>query len=194
MTKSDAENLFSYHDNKVQFQSKLHSDAPITGGLATVKELYITSGQDPKKLNSINDTKPLTDGNFIFRVGRKGSEDAADWFSKKVTVKQTTFGHNPGKLNFAFLVDLTLKIGGTDFAGTYSFPNVMLAQGRAGSSNNWWFGGQNADKLDNPAYTVACKGTKDDGRSAAFHFSRGGAPWVGQDVNQVWITQMYVSG
>jgi len=95
------------------------------------------------------------------RAGRKGSEGVAGWFNREThgcAVAKTYSDHNPGKLNFAVRGKLALTVGATTYQ---SEPDVFLAQGHAGSSNNWWLGSSGMTGIDwtggGPAVLEAAK-------------------------------------
>ncbi len=172
-----------YHDNEVHLT--LTGGYSIVSGSYTVNEFSVTSGQDPDgHIYAGIKLSFGSDGSMTFSVGRHGSDSVADWFNNKVPASQTTFNHTAGKLNFAFLGKLVLTLtGGILGKGnkTFTFLNVALAQGHAGASNNWWFGGQNCSNIgDN---RVNCKGTDPDGNDVFFTCLRGG-----NAVNQVTVT------
>lgn len=163
-----------YRDNDVYFS--LSDEYTLINGSYTVESFRITEHQDPDGNIYNGLVVPCgEDGELTFRIGRSGSEDVADWFNDRVPPSQTTFNHDAGKLNFAFLGTLVLTIKGGilgDAQETYKFQNVALAQGHAGSSNNWWFGGQNCAYIENNQ--VICQGENSKGDPASFVFLRGG--------------------
>ncbi|KAH6901011.1 hypothetical protein BKA70DRAFT_1524507 [Coprinopsis sp. MPI-PUGE-AT-0042] len=136
----------TYHDNGVAIPF-VGNDYSLQGGGFSTEELSITNGQDPDPRNRVGDVKWFgPGGSFSFSVGRKGSGQVRDWFNSKVSGDRTTFNHAPGELNFAFLGKLNFTFKGPGLASNgenFEVPRAMLAQGKSGSSNNWWFGGQN---------------------------------------------------
>lgn len=134
-----------YHNNAVGFFCP-GSEFSICGGSFTVESHYVTKGQDPDGEITDGLKKTINDkGGLSFRVGRKGSEETAKWFNKKIDADATTFGHTAGKLNFAFIGKLVLIFTGGIMGGKeipYTFENIAIAQGHTGASNNWWFGGK----------------------------------------------------
>lgn len=172
-----------YHDNEVHLT--LTEGYSIISGSYTVNEFSVTSGQDPDgHIKSGLKLSFGSNGSMTFKVGRHGSDSVADWFNDRVPASQTTFNHSAGKLNFAFLGTLVLNLtGGIMGEGSkaFTFLNVALAQGHAGASNNWWFGGQNCSHIgDN---RVNCKGTDPEGSEVFLTCLRGG-----NSVNQVTVT------
>ena len=135
-----------YHDNDVFFKFEnldLNQIGQFVGGNFHVTEHFMTPGQDPDWLNSHRAYLIDYTGRLTYRVGRKGSKETADWFNSRMHVN--TFNHHAGKLNFAFLGKLELKFevikdGRVVNENTIEVPNVILAQGHAGGSNNWWIG------------------------------------------------------
>ncbi|MBD0254879.1 MAG: hypothetical protein ICV83_04095 [Cytophagales bacterium] len=172
----------TYRDNEVRFS--LGGGYTVVGGSYTVNSCSITEGQDPKGHITKGMNVPFgSNGTMSFSIGRQGSESVANWFNTQVKASQTTFNHPAGELNFAFLGTLALTLLGPDKnQDTYTFLNVALAQGHAGTSNNWWFGGKNcSNQGDN---RVTCSGTNTKGGAVYFSFLRGG-----NDVNEVGVTK-----
>lgn len=82
------------------------------------------------------------EGHIDVVAGRKGSKGVATWFQTHVGVGQTlacdstaTF---PNELNFAAQGTFAMTL--TD-GSTVICPNVIIAQGHFGTTNNWWMGG-----------------------------------------------------
>lgn len=187
----------SYHDNNVTLQGS--GGIQITSGTFEVKELSITSGQDPDGRNYVGQVHTLTSGHFTFEVGRSGSGAVASWFNARlsgynddsVNGDRTTFDHTAGDLNFAFIGDMTLSLTGPGFTQgiTVNFPDVAFAQGKSGLSNNWWFGqknGQHTRDGDGPN-RVLVFGTDSSGNTVYASFLRGG-----NDVSTVSLEALYV--
>ncbi len=173
----------TYRDNDVYF--KLTQGYSLISGSYTVSSFSITSGQDPD--HHIYAGLKVTcgsNGKMTFSIGRKGSEEVANWFNNRVPASQNTFNHGAGDLNFAFLGTLVLTItGGILGAGqeTFTFYDVALAQGHSGSSNNWWFGGQHCSYIQNNQ--VNGLGVNSKGAPVSFIYLRGG-----NDVSTVEVT------
>ena len=84
-------------------------------------------------------------------VDRHGTEEVASWFNGSTGESganinpeiNSTFGHTADLLNFAFRGDLSFisKSDAKLNSATYTCNNVVIAQGHAGFSNNWWFAG-----------------------------------------------------
>ncbi|MCG8552589.1 MAG: hypothetical protein MI799_19470 [Desulfobacterales bacterium] len=165
----------TYHNNDVTF-SVSASGYTLKSGSYVVNDFSVTKGQDPDhKIHNGLTPRMNGDGRMTFRVGRKGSEETAAWFNNKVPAAQTTFNHTAGKLNFAFLGTLTLELTGGILGGgkdTYTFSNIGIAQGHSGTSNNWWFGGQNCANIS--GNRVSCNGIDTKGNPVSFVFLRGG--------------------
>lgn len=159
------------------------SEYKIINGSYKIKDEKITSGQE----GSTRKNTTLTcgsDGKFVFNVGRKGKDYVASWFNSQVdTSKNTTFGHPAGNLNFAFIGDLSLKIQTNLKQETYSFKDIVIAQGKNGSSNNWWFGGRQCMNIGNNQVSMLS-----DVSSLSFCFKRGG-----NSVNHIDILKLYNS-
>lgn len=165
--------LMTYRDNDV--------DITMTGGYSLLKGYYsvtgfsVTPGQDPdSKIHLGLSVLFGNDGKMTFQVGRKGNSDVANWFNNQIPPQKNTFGHTAGDLNFAFLGTLSLTISGGSLGSnqsTYTFNDVALAQGKSGTSNNWWFGGKNCNNISNDQ--VTCPGTDEQGNTASFVFTRG---------------------
>lgn len=190
---TDNSTLMKYHWNDAIFVNQF------TAGLLdlhdigwTIKDLSITDGQDPQRKNKIGDTvNHRPDRHVSFYVGRKGSSTVANWFTRKVPANRTTFNHDPDKLNFAFLIDLTLTLSWPEyFIGRFDvkFENIMVAQGHDVTTNNWWFGGINCS---NTAYnTVSCAGMA-SGIPVKAWFVRGGLGGViGNPHDQFWLVHI----
>lgn len=187
----------SYHNNTVNLQGS--GGIVITDGTFRVKELNITAGQDPDGKNYVGQIHALSNGQFSFEAGRKGSEAVASWFNARlsgfndnsVNGDRTTFDHTADKLNFAFIGDLTLSLTSSDFTNgiTVTFSDAAFAQGSSGLSNNWWFGqkkGQHTRDSDGPDRVLAF-GTDSQGRTVYASFLRGG-----NDVSTVSLEALYV--
>ena len=166
----------TYHDNDVQFEAL--DNVTLVSGTYTIESHDVSSGQDPD--GNIQDGRTYnfsSEGVMTFRVGRHGTSDVADWFNNLVKADQNTFGHTADKLNFAFMGTLVLTISGGNISTpqrTFTFKNVAIAQGHAGTTNNWWFGGPNCTYV--PATQANTTGTDDNGKDIAFLFFRGNNP------------------
>ncbi|EJL74800.1 hypothetical protein [Chryseobacterium populi] len=162
-----------YRDNEVIFASTSNK---LVKGSFTVSQFSVTDGQDPKGHIYAGFTASCgSDGKFSFSIGRKGSKTVADWFSARVPGNKTTFNHKPDELNFAMIGTLVLEFSNA----VCTFYNVALAQGHAGASNNWWFGGQQA--MYNGSDSVIY-GALSNGLVQLVSFQRGG-----NDVNEVKV-------
>ncbi|MFS2225717.1 hypothetical protein [Pantoea sp. B65] len=137
----------TYRDNEVILRSEEHR----IRGHYIIGEYAVTSGQDPNGLIYTGLRKDFVgDGKMTFRVGRKKSSDVARWFNNRVSGSQTTFNHSASELNFAFLGILEMTLSGGILGSnehTFRFANIAFAQGQAGTSNNWWFGGRNCRNI-----------------------------------------------
>jgi len=173
----------NYHDNEVTLA--VRSGYSLIGGSYTVEDFSVTDGQDPKGRIHIGLTVSFSsDGRMSFSVGRSGSDQVAKWFNDRIPEPQNTFDHDAGALNFAFLGTLEMTITGGIFGSsreTFKFSRITLAQGQAGTSNNWWFGGQHCFYIQNNQ--VSCKGVNSKGSPFYFVFLRGG-----NHVNVVEVT------
>ncbi|KGO92357.1 hypothetical protein [Flavobacterium subsaxonicum] len=166
----------------------------LEGGTFTVTDFSVSSGQN-NDLEKGQVKKFSSDGSFAFAVDRHGTSEVASWFSDKIANDQNTFNHAPGDLNFAILGDLTFTISSYDIPDgqdTYTFNNVMLAQGHSFQSNNWWFGGESATwQGDN---TVSCTGQgASSGTEATIYFYRAENIQNKTDVNEIKIVQVSIS-
>lgn len=134
----------TYRNNEVHLLV-LSPGYTLMGGTYDTFARSITSGQDPQDKNKPPQTYDISghDGTLSFSVGRKGSEQVADWFSHRLATYNNTFGKNPDKLNFAFAGNLALAIQGPGLNPDtpVRFPDIVFAQGRKVLANNWWFGG-----------------------------------------------------
>ncbi|MCY4330901.1 MAG: hypothetical protein OXC48_12625 [Endozoicomonadaceae bacterium] len=112
-------------ENKVYFIGDTHSVR------LKMTAKYITKGQ---LFDSIG---PVLKHGIKIKAERKKSSDVVSQVKKangnSIFKDNSTFGKNPGKLNFA--VQGTLIINGKQFN------DIILAQGHTGLSNNWWFAG-----------------------------------------------------
>lgn len=137
----------TYHDNVVRFKlEKYQLFKGEDGHYGSFKILNhcITDGEDPDSQVKNDTTYNINNkGELSFSFGRQGSEKVAKWWNDKVDSEQTTFHNCPQKLNFAAIGDLTLNIKREDGSETkLIIPNIAIAQGHTGASNNWWFGGE----------------------------------------------------
>lgn len=123
----------------------------VVGGTCLVTGVSITEGQDPSGYNYVGQQKSIGEGGRLrFNVGRKGSFGVASWWNQRVSAGQCTFNHAPGKLNFAFNVDLVVHLTGGNLGSRVArirLDDVHIGQGRAGTSNNWWFGGRHCTHI-----------------------------------------------
>ena len=156
--------MVKYHENKIKLQ--YDGDAlEISSASFTILDFKISEGQEnPECPYAPGQVVELADGGFSFSVGRHATEEVATWFSSILVSSQTTFDHNPGSLNFAFLGNLTVTFSNAD---SLSFSSIMLAQGTKG--NNWWFGGKYANHDGNDTVKIV----SDNGEVEASFF-RGG--------------------
>jgi len=166
---------FSYRDNEVSL--KTSTGYSIKSASFTIRSHKIHKDQDPD--NKIKNGKKvkLKSNKFKFRIGRKGSESVAKWFNSRISSSKNTFGHDAGKLNFAMIGDLKIKLSGGDLfsdSQTFTFSDIALAQGHTGSRNNWWFGGKSCDRQKKLSRTVRCIGLDTNSIPVAFEFKRGG--------------------
>ncbi|PVZ37078.1 hypothetical protein N430_04534 [Pseudomonas sp. CC120222-01a] len=126
--------------------TSLRREYKVIGGTCRVKGLSVTGGQDPNGYNHAGQVKTFGEnGRLRFKVGRKASAAVASWWKSRVPASQCTFNHTPGKLNFAFYVDLMVKLTGGNLGSRVAsvrLDDLYIGQGRAGSGNNWWFGGR----------------------------------------------------
>lgn len=140
----------TYHDNVVRFkleQFRLAKDTDGHYGSFVMNEHCITEGQDPD--SRVKDEKYFLNenGELSFSFGRHGSKEVANWWKSKIPANHTTFNHDPDDLNFAATGDLILNLDfgktkeGNPIIKTVTINGVAIAQGHAGASNNWWFGG-----------------------------------------------------
>jgi len=175
----------TYHDNVVRFKIEHYKLVKVNNvyGTFTINDYCISDGQDPdKKIQKDNPYKIEENGEITFHFGRHGSEKVANWWveTKKIESDQTTFDHNPSELNFAAVGDLLLNIQDerTSVTKTITIPNVAIAQGHSGASNNWWFGGNDFSYIG--SHTVY--GTNNSLDIKCF-FVRGG----NSDVNEIIV-------
>jgi hypothetical protein len=169
----------SYHDNIVQMPLAATGYINITATY-TITAFSVTPGQDPDGRIHVGLANTYTGnaGSMTYHVGRKGSTTVADWWRTRIASDHNTFGNDPRDLNFAFIGTLVMKLTGGPLGhsqDTYTLQNIALAQGHAGASNNWWFGGSNCKYATSFPNSVKCSGTNSAGRTVYFYFHRGGA-------------------
>jgi hypothetical protein len=164
----------TYRDNDVFLP--LNGGYSLISGTYTLNSFSITNGQDPDGHIYVGLKAAIdSNGKMSFSIGRKGSESVANWFNDRISASQNTFNHTAGELNFAFIGTLELTIKGNILGShqqNFTFLNVAIAQGHSGTSNNWWFGGQNCSYIQNDQ--VTCKGANSKGAEVSFVFLRGG--------------------
>ena len=176
-------------DNHLNFKVP-NSKFRLQNGTFTIEQLKVTPGQPFSNISRGKEKYFGSNGDIVFHVGRHGSTEVANWFKNKVSASHTTFGHNPGKLNFAFTGTLKLALSGDFLGGSseeYIFRDIALAQGHAGTSNNWWFGGKNCQ--NSSKNRVVCQGENSHGERVIFEFRRGGNKVNVVDVNPIRIMQ-----
>ena len=105
---------------------------------------------------SLRSRTPVAPKGLLIKAGRHGSSDVVinvedtygDNIFSKIKSKnhdesaRSTFGHEPGNLNFAVLGNLIIN--------GKQFNSIVLAQGHAGASNDWWFAGENCTHYNDP--------------------------------------------
>lgn len=174
----------------------------ITSGSFVVNAFSITDGQDPEGRNYTGQVHTLQNGEFTFEAGRSGSAAVADWFNSRfsgyndpsINGDRTTFDQTAGKLNFAFVGDLSLIVTTADYPQglPVTFPGAAFAQGSTGISNNWWFAqlsGQHTRDGDGPD-TLLTFGHTPSGETVFASFLRGGG---GNRVNEVSLKSIAVA-
>ena len=170
-----------YHDNEVIIS--VGESIRMVRGTYTVESFSVTNGQDPDNKTYHGLVASFgSNGEMSFQVGRKGSDDVADWFNEQVPASKTTFNHSAGKLNFAFIGTLKITVTGDIFGDseqTFEFSKVAIAQGHTGGINNWWFGGQYCSYTQDNQ--VTCDWVNSSG--GKFIFLRGG-----NGVNTIGVT------
>lgn len=172
----------TYHDNIVQFVTS--GNIELVGGSYTISQHSISSGQDPK--NYIKDGTTYNfdaSGTMTFKIGRHGTTEVASWFNQRIYQQQNTFGHTADDLNFAFMGTLVLTLTGDGLNNqpqTITIENTGLAQGHAGTSNNWWFGSESGAYV--PPNILAVMTNTNSGFPIKLGFQRGNNP-----VNQITI-------
>lgn len=149
----------AYSENVVKFKLdrfKLVADEEGHYGSFEIIKHCITKGEDPDSHVKDKTTYYINNkGEMSFSFGRKGSEEVAKWWISEFSANNTTFDHDPDELNFAALGDLMLNVQLYDESTkkevfkSIVFENVGIAQGHAGASNNWWFGGKNMHYIGN---------------------------------------------
>jgi hypothetical protein len=132
---------------------------PVYGATARDNYVYFKGAGDyfqwHEASHKITDGQPwnylhygTSDGEGVIHIqaGRKGSEEVADWFKEKVGIghaistKDNTPVGWPDELNFATYGHMNLK----DSHGRYAqCHRILIAQGHAGTYNNWWIGSEN---------------------------------------------------
>ena len=178
-TVGEVESAMTYQDNWVKMT---WVPEPFGYGFVSAKfivdQLSISPGQDPQEKNKVGDTKEWEgeSGKIMWSVGRHGTDTVAKWWSARIKVKESTFGHDPKELNFAFIGHMELLIKGGAFPSPvyFTIAEVAIGQGHAGSSNNWWFGcvGSNPESPDF-MQRIKCPGYSETGQRMFFTFSRG---------------------
>lgn len=154
---------FSYQDNVVKFPFKAPDGCVLIAAVFEVKELCISSGEDPDEKNKVGDRHLFTAAKpeITFRVGRTPTPEVALFWNNRIAANNSTFGHLAGELSFAFIGTLTFnvqwgKLSQHTFALT--FADVGLAQGRSDKANNWWFGGKHCQWDTISQHSVAATG------------------------------------
>lgn len=181
----------TYRDNVVIFKIRdVSYKYKLIGGRFSVTNYCISHGQDPARHLIRDNPYSMQNGALTFSLGRRGSKECAKWFNRLIDKDHNTFGHEAGKLNFIIIGTLELEINnlGEGTTASYTFQDIALAQGRAGSRNNWWFGSPQGEHASASDHTIDCIGVDLTGKRWYFTFKRGGAgSGQGQDVNEVEI-------
>ena len=180
-----------YYTNDVSLDlTRLSGGYELIAAQYTVRDLSITDGQDPLSFNQIGEIRIWKNSfsSISFYVGRRGSRQVADFWKSNFKSSESTFNHDPDRLNFAFLGTLTLNLTGgvlEEHEDTYTIDDVGIAQGSSLLSNNWWFGGKNGVYVD--GNNVRLSGRSTSGFSVNFYFRRGG---FGNSPNVIQLTQI----
>ncbi|MCY4177201.1 MAG: hypothetical protein OXD32_01715 [Endozoicomonadaceae bacterium] len=142
---------------------------------------------------SLKSRTPVPPKGLLIKAGRHGSydvvEDVENAYCDNIfnagdsddQPARSTFAHEPGNLNFAVLGNLIIN--------GKQFNDVVLAQGKAGASNNWWFAGLNCTYYDNSnVYAEAVDCTATDGTD--WCFTRGEtSQWHSTKPNNIKLDQ-----
>lgn len=164
-------------NNKISFIISTRANANerqylLMNGEFHIKDHKITTSQsnDIKNDDTLHCDK---NGEFNFRIGRKPSEDVANWFNEKCNPNtNATFGHPVKKLNFAMNGTLRLKISQINSVNEefeIEFNDIVIAQG---VGNNWCLGGENCVHISND--TILSKGSTKNQNNFRFTFLSGG--------------------
>lgn len=168
-----------YHDNDIMLR---FDGFTICEGTFTIKSYSIAKGQDPDECISVGKVITIgTNGKLTLRVGRMGSREVAQWWKANIPASCTTFNSDPAELNFAVIGDLRIKLMNAD-GNTFTMvaEDAAFAQGKSGTSNNYWFGGKNMTHCeDNKVMVTVCTQGED---VYYFRATRGG-----NDVNEVFF-------
>ncbi|GAW18389.1 hypothetical protein ANO14919_078640 [Xylariales sp. No.14919] len=182
----------TYHDNKVRlpFTAETYK---LDNASFTVTGLSITPGQDPDNKNKVHDER-LWDGergSIQWSVGRSKSTKVAQFWKENIKASESTFGHDPDELNFAFVgrMDLTISGGVFTVPTTFTIEKAAIGQGSSGATNNWWFGCNRGTNVG--GNRVRCPAMSESGQSLLFYFLRGG---VGNDVDEIRLDKVESSG
>lgn len=143
----------SEQDNYVYFFNSTEKDM-VAGIEFILKDYSITHGQPWGGIDTgmtYNYEKKNIHAGYVWvGAGRHGSDDVADWFNARVdlAIAERQVGWDPendrpGKLNFAIIGDLVLKVEGSPPGGASVLcRDIVLGQGHVGTYNNWWIGGR----------------------------------------------------
>lgn len=153
-----------YHDNQVQFVMPVNDMLPasytLDSGSFIITDFCISPDEDPGRHITVGRVFTCgSSGTFSFRLGQYGSTEVADWFNEKCA--SNTFERAADKLHFALVGNLLLKVNvGKTHQVDCLFKGVILAQGHAGASNNWWFGTHYpAKRANHVGQALWCSGT-----------------------------------
>jgi hypothetical protein len=198
-------NAQSYHDNEIIIDPIKNNNSSFS-----VNDLAITNGQDPDGYNYKGMQVPINNGIMNFKVGRKSSNDVAQWFSNYVKDDQNTFNSEPNDLNFAFKGDLTLGDRQFGFAPPYTFKDIVLAQ--EGNyylfRNRWWLGGEHCSFIGDSK--ISCEGTDKNKKKLNLILKRGSdglsentvsilnsvspSDWMGELPNKTTLNKLVIPG
>ena len=139
---------FTYRDNTLEFKMKTDhfmSSNKIAASIKDAKKMTIDFWAYTRcftKRHQYTSVYAKGDKLYVYSQ-RKGSKKVAHCFTDWLKDEGTkSFKHNPSKLNFAFEGDLLIMPPGTNgFKVMIAVQDMVLAQGHAGASNNWWIGG-----------------------------------------------------
>lgn len=108
-----------------------------------VKDFSVSDGQSYDIQRDFVVKQENSSLSFDFGFDRKKTSKTAELFQKVIKSSENIFNENPDELNFFVVGDLIVELLGQGLPNSeysFTFKDVVFAQGSSGTANNWWLG------------------------------------------------------